>query len=332
MKKTISALQAVLVICLFARPISAQTDAGAAGSDEARKLNAQAVALYKEGKYQEAIKQQKQALVMWEKELGKEHKLISTGSSNLAEMYRALQRYDEAAAAYQRALKIEEKLLGQEHPDLVALLLRLGWARHASSQAGEAEALFKRAVAIREKQGADHAGVADPLLNLAIFYQKNGRHVASIPVYRRVIAVQEKHFGPEGQPLVDTLEQCACALRQDKNLTEASEMEKRARLIEGKAKPGSIPVTGGVLQGKAIHKEQPAYPPAAKAERLSGAVLIKVEIDESGNVTDAKILCGADLLAAGAREAALKWRFAPITLDNKPVKVFGILTFNFTLQ
>lgn len=77
MKKTISALPAVLFICLFAQPISAQTAAGAAGSDEGRKLNAQAVALYKEGKYPEAIKRQKQALAVWEKELGEEHKLIS---------------------------------------------------------------------------------------------------------------------------------------------------------------------------------------------------------------------------------------------------------------
>jgi len=147
-----------------------------------------------------------------------------------------------------------------------------------------------------------------------------------------VIAVQEKHFGPEGQPLVATLEQCACALRQDKNLAEASEMERRAALIEGKAKPDFTQVTGGVLQGKAIHKEQPLYPPAAKAERMSGSVLIKVKIDEAGVVEDAKILCGADLLSVASREAALKWRFAPTTLDGKPVKVMGVLTFNFTLQ
>jgi hypothetical protein len=47
---------------------------------------------------------------------------------------------------------------------------------------------------------------------------------------------------------------------------------------------------------------------------------------------DAKILCGADLLSAASREAGLKWRFAPTTLDDKPVKVIGALTFYFTLQ
>jgi TonB family protein len=328
-KKKISALTAILFICLSTLSVSAQTETSAAGSDEARKLNLQAVALYKEGKYEEAIKRQKQALAMWEKELGKEHKLIATGSSNLAEMYRSLRRYDEAAAACQRALKIEEKLLGPEHADLAAPLIRLGWMRHALSQAGEAEALFKRAVAIREKQGADDVSVAEPLLSLAAFYQKTGRPAESLPIYKRVIAIQEKHFGPEGEPLVATLQQFSCAQQQDKNPAEASETRKRALQIEGKAHPSTMVAEGGVLQGYAIHKEQPDYPPAAKAERLSGTVFIQVEIDETGKVTNAKILCGADLLAVPSREAALKWRFKPTTLSGNPVKVMGVLTFNF---
>jgi TonB family protein len=331
MKKSISVLPIAMFICLSAPPISAQTSPSAAGSDEARKLNAQAVALHKEGKYEEAIRLQKQALAVWEKELGKEHKLIATGSTNLAEMYRSLKRYDEAAGAYRRALKIEEKLLGPDHPGLFVLVIKLGWMHHGIARAGEAEALFKRAVAIREKQGADHAGVAEPLLNLANFYQKIGRPAASLPIYQRVIAIQEKHFGPDGEPLVATLQQFSCALQQDKNPAEASKTSKRALLIEGKARPSTMVAEGEVLQGYAIHKEQPNYPPAAKAERLSGTVFIQVEIDETGKVTNAKILCGADLLSAPSREAALKWRFNPTTLSGKPVKVMGVLTFNFVL-
>jgi TonB family protein len=327
-----SVLAAILFACLLAPPITAQTGVDGEGSEEARKLNAQAVVSYREGKYEEAIKLQKQALALWEKELGKEHQLIITGWTNLAEMYRALRRYDEAADAYQRALKIQEKLLGREHTDLVSLLIKLGWMRHGVAKVGEAEGLFNRAVAISEKQGADHTGVAEPLLALAAFYQKNGRPETSVPIYQRVIALQEKHFGPEGQPLVATLEQCACALRQDKKLIEAREMDRRAALIERKANPDFIVASPGVLTGEAIHKVQPYYPPAAKQQRLSGAVFIKVEIDETGAVRDAKVLCGADLLAVASLEAARQWLFKPTMLNGRPVKVKGVLTFNFTLQ
>jgi len=37
-------------------------------------------------------------------------------------------------------------------------------------------------------------------------------------------------------------------------------------------------------------------------------------------------------LAAVSREAALQWSFKPTTLNGQPVKVKGVLTFNFTLQ
>ena len=275
---------------------------------------------------------QKQALALWEKEVGKESKLIVTGSTNLGEMYMALKRYDDAARAYQRALKIEEKTLGPEHPDLVVLMIKLGWMHYGNAHVGEAEALFKRAVAIREKQVADDVGVAEPLLSLADFYQKIKKPAAAVPIYQRVIAVQEKHFGPEGKALIETLEQCACALAQDKKMTEANEMTRRAALIEGKTSQGFIVFREGVLTGDAIRKVQPPYPPEAKFKRVSGSIFVKIEIDETGAVTDAKIICGGGILADVSREAALEWRFKPSILNGQPVKVRGILTFNFTLQ
>jgi TonB family protein len=320
-----------LFVCLFASPALAQANASGGSSEEARKFNTQAVALYKEGKYEEAIRQQKQAIALWEKELGKENKLIANGFTNLAEMYRAVRRYDEAANAYQRALKIEEKLSGPEHANLVALLIKLGWMRHGVAQGAEAEALFKRSVAIVEKEGENHPALADSLLNLAAFYQKTGRPAIAVGTYERVIAIQEKNYGAEAELLVNTLEQCACALRLIKKPLDASKMEQRAAIIERKTKPDITSVEGGVLQGYAIHKEAPPYPPAAKAERLSGSVFIKVLIDEDGKVIDANILCGADLLAVSAREAALKWRFKPSAINGRPTKVTGILTFNFAL-
>jgi TonB family protein len=332
MNKKISALPAILFICLSALPISAQTDPGAAGSDEARNLTAQAVALYKESKNEDAIKLQKQALALWEKEVGKEHTLILIGSTNLADMYRALQRYKEAADAYQRGLNTGEKLLGAEHPDLVVLMIKLGWMRYGNMQVGEAEALFKRAVAIREKQGLGDVGVAEPLLSLAAFYQKVKKPGAAVPIYQRVIAVQEKHFGPEGKPLVETLEQCACALQEDKKTIEAGEMTRRAALIEGKTGQDFVISKDGVLPVKPIHKEWPHYPPEAMRKRISGLISIKIEIGETGAVTEANVLCGGGLLASVSREAALKWRFEPATINGQPVKSKGVLTFNFILQ
>src|SRR6266545_3772895 len=94
--------------------------------------------------------------------------------------------------------------------------------------------------------------------------------------------------------------------------------------------PGGVP--GGVLQGKAINKIQPPYPPIAKAARASGAVQVQVTISEDGRVIEAAVMNGHPLLRDAALQAARRWTFQPTELSGVPVKVQGILTFNFTLQ
>src|SRR5262245_2980964 len=96
--------------------------------------------------------------------------------------------------------------------------------------------------------------------------------------------------------------------------------------------PKKINVSGGVLQGSAIKKFQPPYPPIAKAARASGAVQVQVTISEEGRVIEAAVIGGHPLLRDAALQAARQWLFKPTELSGVPVKVQGILTFNFTLQ
>jgi periplasmic protein TonB len=96
--------------------------------------------------------------------------------------------------------------------------------------------------------------------------------------------------------------------------------------------PKMIKVSLGVLPGNAINKVQPQYPPIAKAARASGAVQIQVTISEEGRVIEASVISGHPLLRDAALQAAKQWTFKPTQLSGVPVKVQGILTFNFTLQ
>src|SRR5574341_650290 len=98
------------------------------------------------------------------------------------------------------------------------------------------------------------------------------------------------------------------------------------------APPKKITVSGGVLQGSAISKVQPPYPPIAKAARASGAVQVQVTISEEGRVIEAAVISGHPLLRDAAVQAARQWKFKPTELSGVPVKVQGVLTFNFTLQ
>ena len=96
--------------------------------------------------------------------------------------------------------------------------------------------------------------------------------------------------------------------------------------------PKKTVVSGGVLNGKAISKPQPTYPPIAKAARASGTVTVQILVDESGRVVSASAVSGHPLLQQAAVAAARQARFSPTLLSGQPVKVSGVITYNFVLQ
>jgi len=88
-------------------------------------------------------------------------------------------------------------------------------------------------------------------------------------------------------------------------------------------------VNGGVINGKAKSLAKPVYPSAAQAVNAEGAVSVQVTIDEAGNVSSANAVSGHPLLRQAAENAALQSKFAPTSLSGQPVKVNGIIVYNF---
>lgn len=92
------------------------------------------------------------------------------------------------------------------------------------------------------------------------------------------------------------------------------------------------PISGGVLNGKAISLPQPAYPPIAKAAHASGTVMVQVLVDENGNVVDAHAVSGHPLLQAVSVSSARSAKFSPTKLSGQPVRVTGVITYKFVAQ
>lgn len=88
-------------------------------------------------------------------------------------------------------------------------------------------------------------------------------------------------------------------------------------------------IVGGVVNGKALSLPKPSYPYEARGARASGAVSVQVLISEEGKVISAQAVDGHPLLQFAARSAACGARFATIKLEGRPVKVSGIITYNF---
>jgi TonB family protein len=100
-------------------------------------------------------------------------------------------------------------------------------------------------------------------------------------------------------------------------------------------------INGGVLNGKAVSLPKPAYPAAAKAAKVEGAVKVEIIIDESGNIESAaavnetpddaspEVADGWAALRSAAEAAALESKFSPTMLSGIPVKVKGVIVYNF---
>lgn len=98
-----------------------------------------------------------------------------------------------------------------------------------------------------------------------------------------------------------------------------------------RATPKPVPkmVSGGVLNGKATSLPKPAYPPAARAVHAAGACSVQVVISETGSVISASAVSCHPLLKAAAEGAARGAHFSPTLLSGQPVKVSGVITYNF---
>ena len=61
-------------------------------------------------------------------------------------------------------------------------------------------------------------------------------------------------------------------------------------------------------------------------------VVVRVLVDEKGNVVSARAISGHRLLKQAAVTAARNTRFSPTRLSGQPVKVSGVITYNFVLK
>jgi len=99
-----------------------------------------------------------------------------------------------------------------------------------------------------------------------------------------------------------------------------------------KPTPPKAPISGGVLNGKAVRLVQPPYPAIARSAHASGQVRVQIVIDENGNVISAAPVSGHPLLQGAAVSAARASKFTPTKLSGMPVKVSGVIIYNFVAQ
>ena len=92
------------------------------------------------------------------------------------------------------------------------------------------------------------------------------------------------------------------------------------------------PAEGGFMNGKAVELPKAVYPEEARKTHAAGTVQVQIIVDETGKVISATAIFGPEVLREAAVNAALRAKFKPTIVAGAPVKVKGILTYDFVAQ
>ena len=114
-----------------------------------------------------------------------------------------------------------------------------------------------------------------------------------------------------------------------RNETEEDDVSRREPPPPTVKKPPTILRTSRVLNGEAISLPKPTYPQTAVILNLQGSVKVQVTIDEKGSVISAKAADGHPFFRVVSEQAARNARFRPTFLNDQPVKVTGVIVYNF---
>jgi TonB family protein len=92
-----------------------------------------------------------------------------------------------------------------------------------------------------------------------------------------------------------------------------------------------IRVGGPVQEGKLIRRVDPVYPELAKQARLESVVILEVQVNEQGEVTNIRVIRGHPLLDQAAIEAVKQWRYHQTLLNGVAVPVITTVSVTFKL-
>lgn len=100
--------------------------------------------------------------------------------------------------------------------------------------------------------------------------------------------------------------------------------EQGALLSTGALPQEDASPAAGDAKGSAprpVHSPAPVYPRSALRRRLSGEVLVRVMVDETGHPADVRVLRSSShrALDEAALRAVLDWRFQPAIQNGRPV-------------
>lgn len=326
----------IMSLTLFAQTSSEEVE-------KLRQANQETIAAYKAGKFDDALKSARIALDLTIKNFGAEHIETATSYTNLGEIYSANKKFNAAAENFQKALAIYQKNPQQNVGKIAGTTERLGIILALDGKKKEGEEFLLQSVASAENAfGKDSKEILPYLKSLSEFYIYAKKPNEAFPIFVRRYVTTAKYAESESKELQKVEDEFYCFSLQTYKSNQVSEKQaefyKAVKDAKNKAKQSANSETTGktisvgVVNSKAKNLATPNYPASARLRSAQGTVPVRVEIDENGRVTSANAICGDSDLQIVSVEAAKNSTFTPTTVDGKPVKVIGIIVYNFLFR
>ena len=93
--------------------------------------------------------------------------------------------------------------------------------------------------------------------------------------------------------------------------------------------PRKVRISSGVAASNKISGKDPDYPLEAKRQNIQGDVVLRVLIDERGQVASLDVISGDPILVEAAMTAVKTWKYKPWLLNHEPVAVEAPVTIRF---
>jgi tetratricopeptide (TPR) repeat protein len=207
-------------------------------------------------------------------------------------------------------------------------------------QFDKALALAQQELALREKAlGPNHPTVGDVSRNVAELLFLKVKYKDGLVAYRRFLQIYENAFGADSPKLVDGLYRYVSLLLVANQRAEALEVQKRVFRLENgfdfdklAVQKNKNLVQSGLMAGTLTVGPTPPYSQEAKNGGISGPVVLKLTLDERGQLSSINVLSGHPILSAPAELAARRSTYAPARLEGMPVKITGLLIYNFGMD
>jgi protein TonB len=90
----------------------------------------------------------------------------------------------------------------------------------------------------------------------------------------------------------------------------------------------------GITLPEVMEKVPPAYPAAAKNDKIAGVVILQFIVQKDGTISGIQAIQDPDSrLTASAIEAVRQWRFRPaLDKDGNAIDALTTVSFNFQLR